>query len=61
VAADDGHKILTADYSNIELRLLADFSGDVNLLNAFEHGEDVHKLTASKVFEKSPIKNFTSG
>jgi DNA polymerase I-like protein with 3'-5' exonuclease and polymerase domains len=54
VVADKGCKIVTADYSNIELRLLADFSGDVNLLNAFEHGEDVHKLTASKVFEKPP-------
>lgn len=56
VVADDGYKILTADYSNIELRLLADFSGDTNLLNAFEHDENIYKLTASKTFEKPIIE-----
>lgn len=58
VVADEGCKILTADYSNIELRLLADFSQDVNLLSAFEHDEDIHKLTASKVFAK-PLDSIT--
>lgn len=43
--------ILSADYSQIELRLLAHISGDKNLINAFNSGIDVHTLTASKVFE----------
>ena len=43
--------ILAADYSQIELRLLAHVSGDKNLIEAFNSGEDVHTITASKVFE----------
>lgn len=43
--------ILSADYSQIELRLLAHVSGDKALIDAFNSGEDVHLLTASKVFE----------
>ena len=43
--------IMSADYSQIELRLLAHVSGDENLINAFKSGIDVHTLTASKVFE----------
>ena len=42
--------ILSADYSQIELRLLAHVSGDENLIHAFNSGEDVHTMTASKVF-----------
>ena len=42
--------IMSADYSQIELRLLAHVSGDENLINAFKSGIDVHTLTASKVF-----------
>lgn len=42
--------ILSADYSQIELRLLAHISGDEHLTNAFKSGEDVHSITASKVF-----------
>ena len=42
--------ILSADYSQIELRLLAHVSGDENLIQAFSSGEDVHTMTASKVF-----------
>jgi DNA polymerase-1 len=45
--------IMSADYSQIELRLLAHVSGDVNLINAFNSGVDVHTLTASKVFDVS--------
>jgi DNA polymerase-1 len=48
--AGEGYRILSADYSQIELRLLAHFSGDKNLLNAFEKGEDIHRHTASVVF-----------
>ena len=43
--------ILSADYSQIELRLLAHISGDTHLIEAFKSGIDVHTLTASKVFE----------
>jgi len=42
--------ILSADYSQIELRLMAHISGDENLINAFKSGEDIHTETAAKVF-----------
>jgi len=48
--------ILSADYSQIELRLLAHVSGDENLINAFNSGVDVHTMTASKVFGVEPDK-----
>ena len=43
--------LLSADYSQIELRLLAHCSGDENLINAFKSGEDIHAQTAAKVFD----------
>ena len=46
--------ILSADYSQIELRVLAHVSQDKNLIDAFNSGIDVHTLTASKVFEVAP-------
>ena len=49
----DGGKIVSADYSQIELRLLADMSGEDNLINSFIEGEDIHKLTASHIFNKN--------
>ena len=48
--APSGYKILAADYSQIELRIMAHLSGDTGLLNAFNSGLDVHKATASEVF-----------
>ncbi|WP_462137867.1 DNA polymerase I [Candidatus Mycalebacterium sp.] len=45
----DGFVFLSADYSQIELRLLAHFSGDEKLLAAFENGEDIHSSTASEI------------
>ena len=48
--ARSGASFLSLDYSQIELRLLAHVSKDEALLNAFTHGEDIHSLTASKVF-----------
>ncbi|MBX2860968.1 MAG: DNA polymerase I, partial [Vampirovibrio sp.] len=46
----DGWSLLSADYSQIELRLLAHFSEDPNLVTAFQNGEDIHTATASLVF-----------
>lgn len=54
----ENYLIMSADYSQIELRLLAHVSGDENLINAFKSGVDVHTLTASKVFEV-PIEEVT--
>jgi DNA polymerase-1 len=45
-----GTQLLSADYSQIELRLLAHFSGDPLLVRAYQNGEDIHTLTASEVF-----------
>ena len=48
--ADPGSNLISIDYSQIELRLMAHLSRDPGLLNAFERGEDVHRFTASEVF-----------
>jgi len=52
--APPGHFLLSCDYSQIELRLLAHFSGDEGLIGAFLRGEDVHRATAAEVFRVSP-------
>jgi len=49
--APPGYKILAADYSQIELRIMAHLSGDQSLLKAFNEGQDVHRATASEVFD----------
>ena len=48
--APPGWKILSADYSQVELRIMAHLSGDAGLRHAFEHGHDVHRATAAEVF-----------
>jgi DNA polymerase I len=53
--AEPGHVLLAADYSQIELRLLAHFSQDKLLVEAFRRGDDVHTLTASQVFGVPPL------
>jgi DNA polymerase-1 len=53
--APGGHALLSADYSQIELRILAHFSGDPVLIDAFEHGEDIHARTAQEVFGVGPL------
>ncbi|MFY9843230.1 MAG: DNA polymerase I [Terriglobales bacterium] len=53
--AEPGHVLLAADYSQIELRLLAHFSKDKLLVEAFRHGDDIHTLTASQVFGVPPL------
>ncbi|MBQ3635369.1 MAG: DNA polymerase I [Bacteroidales bacterium] len=49
-----GNKIVSADYSQVELRLMAHLSGDKALIDAFLNGEDVHRATAAKVYNVSP-------
>jgi DNA polymerase I len=53
--AEPGHILLAADYSQIELRLLAHFSQDKLLVEAFRRGDDIHTLTASQVFGVPPL------
>ncbi|CAN5627468.1 bifunctional 3'-5' exonuclease/DNA polymerase [soil metagenome] len=48
--APDGRQLVIADYSQIELRILADFSDDKNFIEAFESGQDFHSATAAQVF-----------
>ena len=50
VIPDDGCKFVSADYSQIELRLMAHFSGDEHMLEAFRSGQDIHAATAAKIF-----------
>lgn len=52
--ADPGCLFLSADYSQIELRLMADFSDDGIMLDAFRHGRDIHAITAARIFHKTP-------
>src|SRR6185503_19146533 len=52
--AAPGHTLLSADYSQIELRLMAHFSGDPLLTRAYATGQDIHTLTASEVFGIAP-------
>ena len=54
--APEGYKILAADYSQIELRIMAHLSGDAGLLAAFGQGMDIHRATAAEVFGVSPDK-----
>ncbi|TAJ11238.1 DNA polymerase I [Marinilabiliaceae bacterium JC017] len=53
IASDDTHIFLSADYSQVELRLMAHFSGDEHLIEAFRRGEDIHAATAAKIFKVS--------
>jgi DNA-directed DNA polymerase len=50
VTSDENHTFIGADYSQIELRILAALSGDESLINAFNNNEDIHRITASRVF-----------
>ncbi|HEX8425934.1 DNA polymerase I [Hymenobacter sp.] len=50
VPRDAAHVLLAADYSQVELRIMADFSGDKTMIEAFRQGQDIHTSTASKVF-----------
>ena len=54
----EGKKIISADYSQIELRLIAEISHEENMITAFQNGEDIHASTASKLF-KIPLSEVT--
>ena len=51
--ADPGCLLLSADYSQIELRLMADMSGDPTMIEAFVSGEDIHRATAAKIYHEA--------
>ncbi|WP_264526306.1 DNA polymerase I [Flavobacterium sp. N502536] len=51
VARDENYTLISADYSQIELRIIAALSGEENMIAAFKNGEDIHKATAAKVFD----------
>ncbi|WP_295937861.1 DNA polymerase I [uncultured Alistipes sp.] len=52
IPSDGEHLLLSADYSQVELRLMAHLSGDESLISAFANGEDIHAATAAKLFNK---------
>ena len=52
VPADDDHVLVSADYSQIELRIMAAMSGDQSMLDAFAHGADIHRETAARVYDE---------
>lgn len=54
IARDEKHLLVSADYSQIELRLMAAFSKDEAMLEAFRRGEDIHRATASRVYSTMP-------
>jgi len=54
--APSGHALVSADYSQIELRIMAHLSGDARLLDAFAKGEDVHRATAAEIFGVTPLE-----
>ena len=58
IPSDERHLLLSADYSQVELRLMAHLSGDEALCEAFINGEDIHAATAARVFKK-PIDDVT--
>jgi DNA polymerase I-like protein with 3'-5' exonuclease and polymerase domains len=56
--APEGRKLIISDYSQIELRILADFTGDQGFVEAFNSGADLHKVTAAQVFN-TPLESVT--
>lgn len=56
IASSDEYVLIDADYSQIELRILAHISDDQNMKNAFLNNEDIHTITASEVFNCSPLE-----
>jgi DNA polymerase I len=59
VPRDENHVLLAADYSQIELRIMAAFSQDESMIEAFKNGRDIHATTAAKIFQV-PLEDVTS-
>lgn len=59
IARDEQHTILSADYSQIELRIIASLSGDEKMIQAFKDGKDIHAATAANVYDV-PLEEVTS-
>jgi DNA polymerase I len=57
---EDGFKLLAADYSQVELRVIASISGDENMTQAFREGEDIHARTAKEIFNLESLEDVTS-
>jgi DNA polymerase-1 len=55
----EGYKMLAADYSQVELRVIASISGDENMIEAFKNGEDIHSRTAKEIFNLDSIDDVT--
>jgi DNA polymerase-1 len=58
IARDENYSLLSADYSQIELRIIAALSGEENMIKAFQNNEDIHRSTAAKVFNV-PLEEVT--
>lgn len=58
IARDENYTLVSADYSQIELRIIAALSGEENMIKAFQNNEDIHKSTAAKVFN-IPLEDVT--
>jgi DNA polymerase-1 len=56
IPSDKDHVLMSADYSQIELRVVADYSGDPTFIEAFKTGDDIHALTAAAIFGVKPDK-----
>jgi DNA polymerase-1 len=56
----EGYKMLAADYSQVELRVIASISGDKNMIEAFKNGEDIHSRTAKEIFDLDSVDDVTT-
>lgn len=57
--ADEGYQLLSADYSQVELRVIASIAGDKNMIDAFKNDEDVHSRTAKEIFDLNSLDDVT--
>jgi DNA polymerase-1 len=57
--AEEGHQLLSADYSQVELRVIASIAEDENMIQAFQDGEDIHSRTAKEIFDLDSIDDVT--
>lgn len=57
--AEEGHQLLSADYSQVELRVIASMAKDENMIQTFQNGEDIHSRTAKEVFELDALDDVT--